>query len=85
MVNIQERTALSAGETRSDKVRMGLFRAYSLRLAEETEQGIAQQVNRGSSDDQGEDGAVEENSRRSLVKDSRGKLIGSGSDENAHE
>ena len=56
-----------------------------MRLAEETEQGISEQVNRGGGDDQGEDGAVEENSRGSLVEDGREKIVGSCGDENADE
>src|ERR1700728_2811440 len=59
--------------------------ASRLRFAKETEQGIAEEVNGSGCGNQGEDGAVEENSCRSLVEDGGEEIIGSGGEENADE
>src|ERR1700728_1360827 len=59
--------------------------ASRLRFAKETEQGIAEEVNGSGCGNQGEDGAVEENSCRSLVEDGGEEIIGACGEENADE
>ena len=56
-----------------------------LLLADEIEEGIAQQINRDGSGDQRENGAVKENSGGRLVEPIRKEIVGPGGKEHADE